>query len=167
MKTMTIILFLIFPTCYSQGKDSIFTSETNKLLSYVRSTLGTDSEVDLDPKPYDWIDERCHIYRSSEFSESEQMLIQQELKNPKITRWNKSFFKSGLIINEEEWINTVKNSKRGFISFSSPIFLREYSVCVLTYEYGYGGNGFGSTAIYKKQNGEWTQLGSNCSWDNN
>jgi hypothetical protein len=169
MKTIKtfIVLFIIVPISYSQEIDSIFESETSKLLLDIMHSLGGEFNYDLDRKPYDWINESCNnIYRSSEFSELEDLITEEQLKNPKIKFWTNAFFKDGLIIDEEEWMKGIQKSNRLFIRFSSPIFKREYSVCIITYHCGFWGAGFGATAIYKKEDGKWSQFGANCSWDN-
>jgi hypothetical protein len=115
-------------------------------------------------------------YANNEFKEcliltkSEKLYINDQLDKMTGKSWTENLMKNSQKLNNDSleiligkqglgWLDKYyEKYKTGFYSFSKPIFLRNNTICIFSFDYSCGILcAYGETAIYFKHNGEWSK----------
>jgi hypothetical protein len=179
MKNIFLIIFLCFANLtYTQETESDvkYNQEVKSLLEYIQLQFIGETNFNVVKLASLIKIENCKsTYESSIFNSSELEYIKYNINNPKINYWTKDFFPSSNIIEKEkieEIFNDPINGWKKFrekygndsiVSFSSPIFLRNYEIAIIkfsiTSDYL---SGDGYEALFIKKDNGWEM--NACSW---
>lgn len=155
-----------------------YLKEAISFLNFVKQKELSDSTFTLANVPK----YACFTYTvddSVTFTKEEMNQIADEINNPKVSSW-KSVLPFKIRFLEEKLINAVsksiKNPKREtkvfmkkfggcYHHFSAPIFLRDYTFCLLYVDrICAAGQSSGELQVFEKVEGVWKQLISRCEW---
>jgi hypothetical protein len=184
-KTLIVLLLATFPfsgNSQTNCKNDRYKQETKKILSDILAEIDIDSKTLLadSTTTYSLKDGIETIFNDSihDFSEEEKLFIKNEIENPVVFKWTTEYAENIRLITNRECENIFKDHKNGWNKFrtiygerivdvSKPIFIRNYSICILSYSVSedYLG-GYGYTACYRIVDGKWKPLGWMYSWDN-
>jgi hypothetical protein len=177
MRQIYYIFVLFYFSSFGQNVESIkYNSEAKKLLEDVIKTM-TSEKLVINETPTTLNLKKCFsetLGKEFDFSKGEINGIYTEIEKPILRKWTSDFFENHFVVDNKEIQIAFKNKQNelenfrnkyteAVVEFSSPIFLRNYSVCILSchLDYVYGG-GYDFTFIFKKENGSWVKLGSGC-----
>ena len=102
-----------------------------------------------------------------DFSPAERKEIRRRMADPAVHTWDSTFVGSFHLLPTDSLKRFYRRygEGRSYFFFSSPIFLRDYTLCIF-----YAGHdcgplcGGGSLAVYRKVNGRWTLWKSFGEW---
>lgn len=182
---LILVLFSLIPfLCFSQSKrdDEKYIKETQKLLSdlIIQNKIELQSVLNNTAKANKYDLKDCFdnsFIKSAGLNDNEVSQVRFEIESQNIFKWTNEYVPNINIVEESEINKIFEDDKNGWenfrkqygnysiVSFSKPIFLRNYKICIISYSvaYGYLG-GYGETACYKKQNGVWKADGIICSY---
>jgi hypothetical protein len=110
---------------------------------------------------------------SNVFSKMEIHFIQQQAKKPLIGKWDSTLLAGRFatrkmvdsVFKKDGWQSFYKTYGWSLNSFSAPVFLRNYTLCLFYSGYSCGELcGSGALNLYKKENGKWKVYKRYCSW---
>jgi hypothetical protein len=180
------ILFVIFVISKSNAQGMAVKNNASEeyikhaisFLMDVKKTELSDSSFTLSNVPK----YACFAYTvddSVNFTKAEMNQIANEITYPKVSSW-KTILPPNIRILEEKLINSVsksiKNPKREtklfmkkfggcYHNFSAPIFLRDYTYCLLYVDtICAAGKSSGELQVFEKIEGVWKQKTSRCEW---
>lgn len=180
MKNVFFTLFLSFANLtYTQETESDvkYNQEVKSLLAYIQlNFIGETNFNVLSLANLIKIENCKSTYESSIFNSIELEYIRYNINNPKINYWTNEFFPSSNIIEneiiEEIFKDEIKNGWEKFekkygsgsiVSFSSPIFLRNYTIAIIKFSISSGYlSGDGYEALLIKKGNSWEM--NACSW---
>ena len=155
-----------------------YLKEAVSFLSLVKQKELRDSSFTLADVPK----YACFSYTvddSVNFTRAEMNHIANEINSPKITSW-KTVLPSTVRFLDQRLVNSVsksiKNPKREtkiflkkfggcYNNFSAPIFLRDYTFCLLYVDtICPAGQSKGELQVFEKIDGVWKQMTSRCEW---
>jgi hypothetical protein len=108
-------------------------------------------------------------------SSSEKKFILKEIDNPLIKEWSKELVNKSKFVTWKAFIGILRDSTRrwpyfyknygtNFISYSSPIFFRNNTMCLFYWDQLSSSGGDGQIGLYKKENNEWIMVKEFCEW---
>ena len=181
-KILIPYFFCIIPfVSFTQSKElgEKYKNETKKIVSYIlEDEIKIVSKTVLINKAsiYDLKDCFETIFiNSKELTEKDKSDIKIEI--PIEFNWTNEYIENVKIIENSEFQKIFEDHKNGWENFrklhgesilkiSRPIFLRNYSICIISYSLTYDSlGGFGYTTCYRKENGKWKAFGTSCGWD--
>lgn len=171
---------LVKDQLYPETLDSIaYLKETKAFMSFLRkepngnqSTLVSDIPTKI--KKTDciyWL-----LQDSANFTADEMAYFKSPVEPDAIKQWNSSLIPMSTFISEDSITAVFKDYKKnwpyfykhfgsGFSKFSSPIFLRNYTYCLIYTSHHCGGLcGEGMLTLYIKEDGKWTRVKDYCRW---
>ncbi len=187
MKRIFLLIFLVIFSFFKSNAQEIpvkkipseeYLKEALSFLSLVKQKELSDSSFTLADVPK----YACFSYTvddSVSFSKEEMNHIANEINFPKVNSW-KAILPTSIRFLEDKLINSVsksiKNPKREtrifnkkfggcYHHFSAPIFLRDYTFCLLYVDtICAAGQSKGELQVFEKVNGVWKQMTSRCEW---
>ena len=171
-----VVFFLSFTKTFSQ-KDR-YSTEVNSFLNFIRSeALKVDSLtlfITADTRLLsncEWI-----IHDTSFLTKSQRDTIYRQIESPIIKDWTNEFLVQTKFTSWEVIVPMLRNKKQGWeyirktvsariFSFSAPIFIRDFTMCLFSWdEYCGGGCADGQIHLYMKENDKWVIKKSYCEW---
>lgn len=187
MTRISLFLFVLIFSFFKNNGQEIpvkkiaseeYLKEVVSFLSLVKQKELSDSSFVLADVPK----YACFSYTvddSVSFSKEEMNHIATEINFPTVSSW-KSILPSNIRFLDEKLINSVsksiKNPKREtkiflkkfggcYHHFSAPIFLRDYTFCLLYVDtICAAGQSKGELQVFEKIDGVWKQMTSRCEW---
>jgi len=161
-------------------KDSIeYLTQARQFIQQVKQTEINNSSFILTDRPasLEYFDCLKNVLSdTTTYSEQERTLISNETKKSFITTWTTDILPKIKIINSDTIKNIFKSKSGGWnyfykhigqsiSSFSSPVFLKNYTLCLFYSDNMCGGLcGYGSLILYKKEGNQWMEVKSYCNW---
>ncbi len=182
IKILITYFFYIIPiVTFSQVKETEqkYKNETKKLISDLVGEIKIDTKTVLINKPISYDLKNCFettFIESDSLTENEKLYVKKEIENSNEFEWTNDYVDNIKIVKNSEYqkifkdlINGWKNFRRkhgkSILQFSKPIFLRNYSICIISYSHSSDYlSAYGLTTCYKKENGKWIAFGTTCEW---
>ena len=173
------LLCVLFFGCSSKNG----TFETKKYFEEATLFLNhieTNKAYLVDSKPFEFENYNCIDQIKNDtitFSKGEIIELEKQIKAPRIKKWSNSLLKHGKLVEHDtiknifsdfktkHWPYFRKNYGTSFNTYSNPIFLRNYTLCLFYSSNSCGGLcGEGYIKLYKKTNGKWEPAKTYCYW---
>ena len=185
-RVLLAVLVLIFSAFKSNSQDIPSKKvASDEYLKEALSFLNSVKQKELQDPSFALADipkYACFSYTvddSVNFSRPEMNHMANEINFPKISNW-KTVLPTTIRILDEKLVNSVsksiKNPKREakiflkkfggcYHNFSAPIFLRDYTFCLLYVDtICAAGQSKGELQVFEKVDGIWKQMTSRCEW---
>ena len=181
-----IVLFLFY-SCNTQKfsgltrkQEKEYVQETKAFIKYIRATEHEDEPLLLvDETNMEKIN-KCidRLFRDTAlFTKNEQELIISNIRNPLLKSWDDPKFSENLRTISKDTVTAIFRDRKkwwtyfyahygnGYKTYSSPIFLRDYTLCLFYSDQSCGGLcGSGQVILFKKEGYSWTPFKSFCEW---
>jgi len=109
---------------------------------------------------------------------SERQGLAEAVTQAQPESWNKSYFPNATLITKnrinnifqergvvEGWKYFYQQYGKGYVSISPPIFLRNFTLCLISFQSNCGSLCADSKVLlYKKEAGEWKEMKQYCHW---
>lgn len=174
------MLFLFFATSleakksrlgFILPKDSLSVPLKEKIISFIKQIHQTelaDTNFILIHEPYILDNIYClqELFSDSSFYTKEDFdFIKEKIKSSSFV-WTSDMFHSVRIMSKNATNEFFKDRRRkGYYSFSVPIFLIDDTYCLFYSDYHCGYDcGEGHFKLYRNEKGKWTEVKTYCKW---
>jgi hypothetical protein len=183
MKSLILAFCILIPFCsFSQNdtESKKYIHESKIMLSQLLEKMKITATAILNDKATTQDLNDCFktTFKDSEdLTEKEKKQLKKEIDNPCYFKWTNEYVDNVKIIKETElnkifenraegWKNFREKYGKSIIRLSKPIFLRNYTICIISYSetFDYLG-GYGETGCFRKINGKWVEFGNFCMWN--
>jgi hypothetical protein len=153
--------------------------ETKEFIKYIRTIENANDTILLVDKPNMKEFNECinGLFRDTTlFTKDEQKTIKSQINDPLLKKWDTKLVEKANVISSDTvttifkdrnkwWTYFYKHYGRSFNSYSAPIFLRNYTLCLFYSDHSCGGLcGSGQIIIFKKEGDKWNPFKSFCDW---
>jgi len=183
---LPFIAILTLYSCSSQSYSNTtskqkreYIEETKEFIKYIRTNEYTDDTILLVDKPNMKEFNECinSLFRDTTlFAFDEQEIIKAQVDEPLLKKWDTKLVDKAKIISRDTvtaifkdrnkwWTYFYKYYGESFNTYSAPIFLRNYTLCLFYSSNSCGGLcGGGQITLFKKEGNTWKPFKSFCDW---
>ena len=182
MKTtyISFIFYLLQTSVFGQINqiDSIeYLKQSKAFIDFITKNSDSSKKFLMSDKPTQLVNKGCDTEIQNDtvnFTKYEMIQIHNQISIPSLTHWTSDLVPKAKLISSQtlksifsnrgkEWKYFYKHFGRSYISYSAPIFLRNYSYCLFySAQYCGGTCGGGIMQLYKKEGTLWIKIRSYC-----
>lgn len=181
---LSVILFAYSCRTQSHSKtmgkqEQEYIQQTKEFIQYIRTIEYPKDTILLVDKPNMKELNKCIpelLFDTTLFTIIERGIIRSQVSMPFLNNWETILVDKARIISQDTvnaifkdkyrwWNYFYKHYGKGFSSYSAPIFLRNYTLCLFYSGHSCGGLcGGGQVTLFKKEHNTWKPFRIFCNW---